>query len=316
MKKFTSIKDVKNIDQLMKLAMDIKKDPFGFKTYGKNKTLGLLFFNPSLRTRLSTQKAGMNLGMNVMIMNLNNDGWTIEMEDGTIMNQGSQEHIKEAAGVVSQYFDIIGIRTFASLTDKDKDYKEKILNKFIENTTVPVISLESATLHPLQSFADMLTIEEHKKKGRPKVVLSWAPHPKSLPQAVANSFIEWMKQGNAELLITNPEGFDLATEYTEGVTICHDQDVALKGADFVYAKNWSSYTDYGKVGIRLDSWMINKAKMKLTNNAKFMHCLPVRRNVIVADEVLDSDASLVMEQAYNRAVTAQTILFQMLQDEK
>ncbi len=251
-----------------------------------------------------------------MTMSLNNDGWTIELEDGTIMNQGSQEHIKEAAGVVSQYFDIIGIRTFASLTEKEKDYHEMVLTKFIENTTVPVISLESATLHPLQSFADMLTIEEHKKKDRPKVVLSWAPHPKSLPQAVANSFVEWMKYSNVELSITNPEGFDLAAEYTDSVTICHDQDEALKDADFVYAKNWSSYTDYGKIGEGLDSWMISKAKMELTNNAKFMHCLPVRRNVIVSDEVLDSDASLVLEQANNRAVTAQTILIKMLQDEK
>lgn len=316
MKKFTCVNDVDDLKELILMAQDIKKDPFGNKSYGENKTLGLLFFNPSLRTRLSTQKAAMNLGMNVMVMNLNNDGWAIEMEDGTVMNQGSQEHIKEAAGVISQYCDIIGIRTFASLTDREEDYNEKVLNKFLENVSVPVVSLESATLHPLQSFADLLTIEEHKQKKVPKVVLTWAPHPKALPQAVANSFVEWMKQTEVDLVIANPAGFDLATELTEGVEITHDQAEALKGADFVYTKNWSSYADYGKIDQELDHWMITKEKMELTNNGKFMHCLPVRRNVVVADEVIDSDASLVLEQANNRTYAAQAILLKILKDEE
>ena len=245
MKHFTSIEDVNDLKGMLSLAQQVKERPFEFKSYGQNKTLGLLFFNPSLRTRLSTQKAAMNLGMNVMVMNLNSEGWTIEMEDGTVMNQGSQEHIKEVAGVISQYCDIVGIRTFASLTNREEDYYDKILNKFIKNTHVSVVSLESATLHPLQSFADLITIEEHKEKRKPKVVLTWAPHPKALPQAVANSFVEWMKPGEVELVITNPEGFDLAPQYVNGVQIIHDQDQALEGADFVYAKNWSSYTDYG-----------------------------------------------------------------------
>lgn len=317
MKNFTSIKDVINLIQLVNQARAIKQEPFADKSLGKNKTLGLLFFNPSLRTRLSTQKAASNLGMNVMVMNLNNDGWTIEMEDGAIMDQGSQEHIKEAAGVISQYCDIIGIRSFASLTDKRKDYNETLLTKFIENATVPVFSLESATLHPLQSFADLLTIEEHKQRARPKVVLTWAPHPKALPQAVANSFVEWMKEAEVELVIANPENFDLADEFTKGIEVSHNQDEALKDADFVYAKNWSSFTDYGKIGQPHDSWTITKDKMELTNEAKFMHCLPVRRNVVVTDEVIDSENSLVLQQANNRTFAAQTVLFNLLKhDEK
>jgi len=315
MKKFTSVSDVDDIAQLLNEAKTIKQNPFGYKQYGENKTLGLLFFNPSLRTRLSTQKAGMNLGMNVMVMNLNSDGWTIELEDGTIMNQGSQEHIKEAAGVISQYCDIIGIRTFASLTHKADDYSEKILSKFIENASVPVVSLESATRHPLQSLADLITIDEYKTKEKPKVVLTWAPHPRALPQAVANSFVEWMKQAPVNLLIANPEGFDLAPEFTEGVEVYHNQDEALKDADFVYAKNWSAYADYGKTGMGLDHWELTKAKMELTQNGKFMHCLPVRRNVVVADEVIDSEASLVLQQANNRTYAAQAILLKMLQNE-
>ncbi len=316
MKNFTSIKDVTDLIQLVNQAKAIKLDPFADKSLAKNKTLGLLFFNPSLRTRLSTQKAATNLGMNVMVMNLNNDGWTIEMEDGAIMNQGSQEHIKEAAGVISQYCDIIGIRSFASLKDKKQDYNETLLNKFIKNATVPVFSLESATLHPLQSFADLLTIEEHKQKARPKVVLTWAPHPKALPQAVANSFVEWMKEAEVELVIANPENFDLADEFTEGVEICHNQDEALKDADFVYAKNWSSFTDYGKIGQVQDSWTITKDKMALTNEAKFMHCLPVRRNVVVTDEVIDSENSLVLQQANNRTFAAQTVLLNLIKHEE
>lgn len=317
MKQFTSIKDVKDLNDLLALSKKIKESPLDYQSFGKNKTLGLLFFNPSLRTRLSTQKAAMNLGMNVMVMNLNNDGWSIELEDGTIMNEGTQEHIKEAAGVISQYCDLIGIRTFASLSDKKEDYEEEVINKFINYASVPVVSLESATLHPLQSFADLITINEHKVISKPKVVLTWAPHPKALPQAVANSFAEWMtKAEDIELVITNPKGFDLSANFTEGVEVIHNQDEALKDADFVYVKNWSSYEEYGKIGSEMNDWTITKEKMDVTNNGKFMHCLPVRRNVVVSDDVIDSENSLVLEQANNRTYAAQTILLKMLQDEK
>jgi N-succinyl-L-ornithine transcarbamylase len=315
MKDFTSIKDVVNLKQLVNQALVIKQNPFANKESGENKTLGLLFFNPSLRTRLSSQRAATNLGMNVMVMNLNNDGWTMELEDGAIMNQGSQEHIKEAAGVISQYCDVIGIRSFASLKDKEADYNEKLLNKFITNASVPVFSLESATLHPLQSFADLITIEEHKQIARPKVVLTWAPHPKALPQAVANSFTEWMKGAEVDLVIANPENFDLAPEFTRGVEVYHNQDKALENADFVYAKNWSSFIDYGKTSQGLEDWTITTAKMALTNQAKFMHCLPVRRNVVVTDEVIDSEASLVLQQANNRTFAAQTVILNLLKNE-
>ena len=316
MKQFTSIKDISDINELLSLSKKVKQAPLAYKSFGKDKTLGLLFFNPSLRTRLSTQKAAMNLGMNVMVMNLNDDGWSIEFEDRAIMNDGTQEHIKEAAGVISQYCDIIGIRTFASLKNKQEDYQEEIINKFIKNATVPVVSLESATLHPLQSFADVITIEEHKTKAKPKVVLTWAPHPKVLSQAVANSFVEWMAQTDVELVIANPKGFDLALEFTKGIEVTHNQDEALKEADFVYAKNWSSYEAYGKIGISFNDWTITKEKMSLTDNGKFMHCLPVRRNVVVSDDVIDSENSLIINQANNRTFAAQTVLLKMLKDEK
>jgi N-succinyl-L-ornithine transcarbamylase len=315
MKQFTSIKDITDLNGLLSLSKKIKKNPFGFKSYGENKTLGLLFFNPSLRTRLSTQKAAMNLGMNVMVMNLNTDGWSIELEDGTIMNEGTQEHIKEAAGVISQYCDIIGIRTFASLNDKIKDYNEEIIYKFIKHALVPVISLESATLHPLQSFSDLITIDEAKTKVKPRVVLTWAPHPKRLPQAVANSFVEWMSKTDVDLVIANPKGFDLSPEFTKGVEVTHNQDDALKNADFVYTKNWSSFDNYGEIGTEFDDWVVTKEKMDLTNHGKFMHCLPVRRNVVVSDDVIDSDNSLVLQQANNRVYAAQTVLLKILQDE-
>ncbi|MAX82142.1 MAG: acetylornithine carbamoyltransferase [Crocinitomicaceae bacterium] len=314
MNKFTSVKDIDSLPDWVETAKKLKANPYAFKHLGENKTLGLLFFNPSLRTRLSTQKAAMNLGMNVMVMNLNSDGWSIELEDGTVMDQGTQEHIKEAAGVISQYCDIIGVRTFPGLKNRDEDYSEKILNKFIQNALVPVVSLESATLHPLQSLADVLTIEEQKKTPKPKVVLTWAPHPRALPQAVPNSFAEWMKVADVDFVIANPEGFDLAPEFTEGVTVLHNQDEALKDADFVYAKNWSSFEDYGKIGEGFNDWQITAEKMALTNQGKFMHCLPVRRNVIVADAVLGSDASLVLEQANNRTYAAQAVLYKMLQN--
>jgi N-succinyl-L-ornithine transcarbamylase len=315
MKNFTSRKDIKDIKSLLSLAQEVKKNPFGFKAFGENKTLGLLFFNPSLRTRLSTQKAAMNLGINVMVMNLNNDGWSIELNDGTVMDQGTQEHIKDAAGVISQYCDIIGVRTFASLTDKEGDYQESILNKFIANASVPVISLESATLHPLQSFADLLSIEENKVSPKPKVVLTWAPHPRALPQAVSNSFVEWMKEADVELVITHPKGYELSEKFTKEVTINYDQEDAFKNADFIYAKNWSSYADYGQKKEVSKNWMVTQQKMNLTNNGKFMHCLPIRRNVIATDEVLDSPNSLILEQANNRTYAAQAVLLKLLQNE-
>lgn len=319
---FTSFADVPNLQDWINTAQNFKKNPLSHDDFGKGKTLGLLFFNPSLRTRLSTQKAAMNLGMNVMIMNIGQDGWTIEMEDGTVMNQNSQEHIKEAAGVISQYCDIISVRTFASLTDKKSDYEEKVLQKFIKHALVPVISLESATAHPLQSFADVLTIEEFKIKQnltkKPKVVLSWAPHPKTLPQAVPNSFVEWVKNTDSELIIACPKGFELSEDFAKGVSITHNQEEAFADADFIYAKNWSSFSDengnYGKIGQNLEHWIVDEAKMKLTNNAKFMHCLPVRRNVVVTDEVIDSENSVVLEQAHNRVYAAQTVLFHILEE--
>lgn len=315
MKQFTSIKDVKNLSALVKQALEIKSNPLAFKKNGENKTICLLFFNPSLRTRLSTQKAAYNLGMNVMVMNVNSDGWQIEFEDGTIMDKGTQEHIKEAAGVVSQYCDIIGLRTFPSLVDKEADYKESILNKFIQYASAPILSLESATLHPLQSFADLITIEENKKIKRPKVVLSWAPHPKVLPQCVANSFSQWMGKAEVDFVITNPKGFNLSKEFTKGIEVIHDQEVAFKNADFIYAKNWSAYDNYGGISQGLDSWKIDKKKMDLTNKAKFMHCLPIRRNVEATDAVIDSENSLVLEQANNRTFAAQTIIYNLLQNE-
>jgi len=314
-KKFTSITDVNDLKSLLSIAQELKSNPFKNKLLGENKTLGLLFFNPSLRTRLSTQKAAMNLGMNVIVMNLNNDGWAIEFGDGTVMNQGTQEHIKEAAGVVSQYCDIIGIRTFASLTNRADDYQDSVLTNFIKHSTVPVISLESATLHPLQSLADLITIAEHKIIDKPKVVLTWAPHPRALPQSVSNSFIEWVKETDVDLTITHPEGYELNEEFTQGVEISYDQEKAFENADFIYAKNWSCYRDYGKTLNNLDHWVVSEEKMKLTNNAKFMHCLPIRRNVVATDQVLDAPSSLVLEQANNRTVAAQAVLLKMLRDE-
>lgn len=312
MKQFLSIADVPNPHSLVELAKNIKQNPYAQETIGKNKTLGLLFFNPSLRTRMSTQKAAMNLGMDIMVMNLNSDSWKLELADGTVMDQGSQEHIKEAVGVVSQYCDIIGIRTFASLTNRTADYEEAVLNKFSTYAQVPVISLESATSHPLQSLADWLTIEENRCKKTPKVVLSWAPHPRALPQAVANSFIEWMKLADVDLAIANPPGFDLAPAFTENVAVYHQQEEALEDADFVYTKNWSSYTEYGATTEKYNNWKIDGQKMALTNQGRFMHCLPVRRNVVVADEVLDSESSLVLEQANNRTFAAQAVLLNLL----
>lgn len=314
MKRFTSIHDVPNVPALLALASDCTMHPFAHKYAGQNKTLGLLFFNPSLRTRMSSQKAANNLGMNVIILNVGADSWTLETQDGVVMDGTASEHIKEAAAVMGTYCDVLGIRTFAGLTDRDADYSENILEKFIAYCGKPVISLESATRHPLQSFADVLTIESHKPCARPRVVLSWAPHPKALPQAVPNSFAEWTSAMNYDLVITHPPGYELDEMFTRNATIEYDQNQALLDADFVYAKNWSSYHQYGTILSTDRAWQITTEKMAHTNHAKFMHCLPVRRNVIVSDEVLDSPASIVIEQAANRVVSAQAVLRMMLEE--
>jgi|ERR1019366_5305805 N-succinyl-L-ornithine transcarbamylase len=314
MKFFTTVNDVDNIEALVQEALMLKKNPYAFSQSGKNKTLGLIFMNPSLRTRLSTQKAGMNLGMNVMVMNIDKEGWAMEMEDGAIMNGASVEHIKDAAAVMGQYCDVIGIRCFSSLQNKEEDYSEKVLSKFMHHCKVPVISLESATLHPLQSLADLITItEQWQLKQKPKVVLTWAPHVKSLPQAVANSFSEWMCKSNVDYIITHPEEYELSDAYTKGAKIIFNQQEALHDADFVYVKNWSSYNDYGKILSTDSNWMLTNDKLKITNNAKVMHCLPVRRNVELSDEVLDSSISLVLEQANNRLYAAQAVLKKILE---
>jgi N-succinyl-L-ornithine transcarbamylase len=274
----------------------------------------MLFFNPSLRTRLSTQKAALNLGMNVMVMNFTNEGWTLEFEDGAIMNQGASEHIKEAAEVVSQYCDIIAIRAFAGLLNKEKDNAEAVMNGFLKYATVPIINMEGATGHPLQSLADAITMEEFKTKHRPKVVLSWAPHPKALPQAVANSFVEMMQLQDADFVITHPKGYELNLEITKNSKIEYNQNKAFENADFIYAKNWSNYKQYGKITSSDPKWTVTAEKMKLTNNAKFMHCLPVRRNVVATDEVLDSESSIVIEQANNRTYAVQLVLQKILKN--
>lgn len=311
MKKFTSVHDVKDLKALVDVAKTLKVDPFANRQLGDNKTLVLLFFNPSLRTRLSTQKAGENLGMSVITMNAA-QGWKLEFEDGVVMNTDKAEHIREAAAVISQYADIIGIRTFPSLTDREKDYQDFILHKFIDCASVPIISLESAIRHPLQSLADVLTIEEYKKQAKPKVVLSWAPHPRALPQAVGNSFAEWILAMDYDLTITHPKGYELHPQFTQGAKINYDQANAFQNADFVYAKNWSAYEYYGQILNQDDSWQITPDKMALTNQAYFMHCLPVRRNVVVAGAVLDSPQSLAIEQANNRTYAAQAVLKNML----
>lgn len=312
MQKFTCIQDVLDPVKLLAKAKDLQQSPLKYKEAGLHKTMVLLFFNPSLRTRLSTQKAGYNLGMSVISMNAA-QGWKLEMEEGITMNTDKAEHIREAAAVISQYADIIGIRTFASLSDQDKDYQDFVLNKFMEHADVPVVSLESAIRHPLQSLTDWLTIEQFKKVDRPKVVLSWAPHPKALPQAVANSFIEWMQYAEVELSITHPEGYELAPSFVKNTPVVYDQNAALEGADFVYVKNWSKYREYGKTSQSHADWMITPEKMALTNQGYFMHCLPVRRNVVVHDEVINSPNALVIAQAKNREFAAQAVLHSILE---
>lgn len=311
MKQFTAVSDISDPIALAEEALAIKADPFAQDQLGKNKTMVLLFFNPSLRTRLSTQKAGLNLGMSVISMNAA-QGWQLEFEDNIVMNTDKAEHIREAAAVVSQYADIIGIRTFPSLTDKEKDYSDFIINRFIKYASVPVISLESAIRHPLQSLADLVTIKEQTTQKRPRVVLSWAPHPRALPQAVSNSFIEWMQAADLDLVITHPEGYELSSDFVKDTAVEYDQKKAFEGADFIYTKNWSSYEQYGKILQQDNQWMITPEKMAVTNNGKFMHCLPVRRNVVVADGVLDSPQSLVIEQANNRTYAAQAVIARML----
>ena len=314
MKNYTSGKDISNLDEAVKTAFEVKNNPFGFRRLGKNKTMVLVFFNSSLRTRLSTQKAAMNLGMNTMVMNVNGDSWQLESELGVVMDGDKPEHLLEAIPVIGKYCDVIGVRAFARFESRDDDYSEKIINQFVEYAGVPVVSMEGATRHPLQSFADLVTIEEYKTKERPKVVLTWAPHPKALPQAVANSFVEWMRETDYDLVVTHPKGYELAPEFMGNVKVEYDQNKAFEGADFIYAKNWSSYNDYGKVVSKDMSWTVNEEKMALTNSAKFMHCLPVRRNVVVTDGVLDSSNSIVVEQAANREVTAQAVLKMILED--
>ena len=313
MRQFLTVDDIGDVQDALIEAKILKRNPHGFSYLGKNKTMILLFFNSSLRTRLSTQKAAKNLGMEVIVLDVNKDGWKLESEFGVIMDGDKPEHLREAIPVIGSYCDIIGIRSFASLNDKKADYNEDIIMQYIEFAGVPIISLESATRHPLQAFADLFTIEEYKVQKRPKVVLTWAPHPRALPQAVANSFVEWMKQGDVDLTVTHPEGYELESGLMEGVQLEYDQKKAFEGADFIYAKNWSSYTDYGKILSKDRSWMVDEPKMELTNDAMFMHCLPVRRNMVVSDGVIDSSRSIVIPQATNRVVSAQVVIKRMLE---
>ena len=319
MKQFISVKDVTNINALVEKALTYKQQPLLDKNLGAHKRIGLLFFNPSLRTRLSTQVAAQNLGMEPILFNVDKEGWALEFSEGAIMNGTTVEHIKDAAPVLGNYFDILCIRTFPSLQDKSVDYSEHIIHQFIKYAGIPVVSLESATLHPLQSLTDIITIQEAMDLSttftnrKPKVVLTWAPHIKSIPQCVANSFSEWVNAwGEADFVITHPEGYELAEAYTKGATITHHQEEALKDADFVYVKNWSSYQDYGKVLCTDANWMLTNAKLAVSNHAKVMHCLPVRRNVELSDEILDGTNSLVTKEASNRVWAAQAVLSEIL----
>lgn len=316
MKKFTSVEDIGDLKIALAEAALIKKNKFAFTGLGRNKTLLMIFFNSSLRTRLSTQKAAMNLGMNVIVLDVNQGAWKLETERGVIMDGDKAEHLLEAIPVMGCYCDIIGVRAFAGLTNKIEDYEEKIISEFIKYSGKPVFSMEAATRHPLQSFADLITIEEYKTKERPKVVMTWAPHPKALPQAVPNSFAEWMIAANYDFVITHPHGYELDPAFTKGAKIEYDQRKAFEGADFIYAKNWSAYTDpnYGKVLTTDRNWTVDAEKMALTDNAFFMHCLPVRRNMIVTDDVIESDRSIVIPEAANREISAQVVLKRLLED--
>ena len=315
---FTKVKDIGDVRQAIKEALELKKNRFQYQKVGKNKTALLIFFNNSLRTRLSTQKAATNLGMNVIVLDVNQGAWRLETERGVVMDGYKSEHLLEAIPVMGCYCDIIGVRSFARFENKEDDYSEKILQQFIRYSGRPVFSMEAATRHPLQSFADLITIEEYKRTERPKIVLTWTPHPRALPQAVPNSFAEWINAAGYELVITHPEGYELDPQFVGTARVEHNQRKAFEGADFIYAKNWAAYKDphYGEVLSTDRSWTVDTEKMALTNQAFFMHCLPVRRNLIVTDEVIESPQSLVIAQAANREISAQTVLKQMLEDLK
>ncbi len=315
MKTFMGVKDLGDLNAALAEAFEVKKNPFGWEHLGKHKTLLMVFFNSSLRTRLSTQRAGTNLGLNTIVLDVNAGAWKLETERGVIMDGDKPEHLLEAIPVMGCYCDLIGVRSFARFENKEFDYSEAIIKQFIEYSGRPVFSMESATCHPLQAFADLITIEQYKEKKRPKVVMTWAPHPKALPQAVPNSFADFMNEADVDFVITHPEGYELCDKFTRGAKIEYDQDKALEGADFVYAKNWSAYRDpnYGQIISKDMTWTITADKMKLTDNAFFMHCLPVRRNMIVSDEVIESPRSIVIPEAANRVVSAQTVMKRILE---
>ena len=312
---YTNVFDLGNLQDALKEALEIKKNRYAYKQLGENKTLLMVFFNSSLRTRLSTQKAGMNLGMNTMVLDINQGAWKLETERGVIMDGDKPEHILEAIPVMGTYCDIIGVRAFAQFEDKEFDYQETILNQFIQYSGKPVFSMEAATGHPLQAFADLITIEEYKRTARPKVVLTWAPHPKALPQAVPNSFADFMNEADVDFVITHPEGYELSEKFVRGARVEYDQMKAFEGADFIYAKNWAAYQDpnYGKILSTDRSWTVSERQMAVTNNAYFMHCLPVRRNMIVTDDVIESPQSIVIPQAANREISAQYVIKKMLE---
>lgn len=315
MRRFLSVADIGDLHAAIREARQVKENRFAFEKLGHNRTLLMLFFNSSLRTRLSTQKAAMNLGMNVMVLDVNQGAWKLETERGVVMDGDKAEHLLEAIPVMGSYCDIIGVRSFAGLTDREADYSENVIEQFIRYSGRPVFSMEAATCHPLQAFADVITIEEHKTKEHPKVVLTWAPHPRALPQAVPNSFAEWSVAAGYDVTVVQPHGYELDPKFTAGATISYDQDEAFRGADFIYAKNWSAASpeNYGKILSTDRSWTVDSRKMALTDNAYFMHCLPVRRNMIVTDEVIESPRSLVIPEAANREISAQTVIKRMLE---
>ena len=318
MRVFRSVQDLGNLQEALQEAAEIKADRFKYQELGRNKTALLIFFNNSLRTRLSTQKAAMNLGMNVIVLDVNQGAWKLETERGVVMDGDKSEHLLEAIPVMASYCDIIGVRSFAKFESREDDYQEKILEQFIQYSGKPVFFMESATVHPLQSFADLITIEEYKERKRPKVVLTWAPHPKALPQAVPNSFAEWMNAADVDFVVTHPEGYELDPQFVGDAKVEYDQMKAFEGADFIYAKNWSCPgvtrpEDYGKVLSKDMSWTVSERQMAVTNNAHFMHCLPVRRNMIVTDDVIESPRSLVIPEAANREISATVVLKRMLE---
>ena len=319
MRSFFHPEDIGDISKALQEAAQVKATPYAWKHLGENRTMMIVFFNSSLRTRLSTQKAALNLGMNPIVLNIGQDSWKLETEMGVVMDGDKSEHLREAIPVIASYCDIIGVRSFAGLTDREYDYNETILRQFVEYSGKPVISLESATVHPCQALADLITIEEYKKKKRPKVVMTWAPHPKALPQAVPNSFAEWMNAADVDFVITQPHGYELDPRFVGNAKVEYDQMKALEGADFVYAKNWScpgvsDPSQYGRILSKDMGWTVDAAHMAVTDNAYFMHCLPVRRNMIVSDEVIDAPTSLVIPEAANRVVSAQLVIKRMLEE--